>query len=153
MVHASRYIRSRTAAVLIGLGVVASLAPAGAANGQEKQPVIGLQYEGSLPACNAVLGMIAWRFTQKESQFWASSLQLVGWENVRETAFRPWAAGTIPRRFCSAVALVNDGTKHDVHYWIGEGTGPIGALWGVEWCVVGLDRNWAYNPKCKMAQP
>jgi len=25
--------------------------------------------------------------------------------------------------------------------------------WGVEWCVVGLDRNWAYNPACKMAQP
>jgi len=25
--------------------------------------------------------------------------------------------------------------------------------WGVEWCVVGLDRNWAYNPTCKMAQP
>jgi hypothetical protein len=25
--------------------------------------------------------------------------------------------------------------------------------WGVEWCVVGLDRNWAYNPRCKMARP
>jgi hypothetical protein len=25
--------------------------------------------------------------------------------------------------------------------------------WGVEWCVVGLDRNWAYNPACKMARP
>ena len=22
----------------------------------------------------------------------------------------------------------------------------IGMTWGVEWCVVGLDRNWAYNP-------
>ena len=29
----------------------------------------------------------------------------------------------------------------------------IGATFGVEWCVVGLDRNWAYNPFCKMAQP
>jgi hypothetical protein len=29
----------------------------------------------------------------------------------------------------------------------------IGMTWGVEWCVVGLDRNWAYNPICKMAQP
>ena len=29
----------------------------------------------------------------------------------------------------------------------------IGMFWGVEWCVVGLDRNWAYNPACKMAQP
>jgi hypothetical protein len=23
----------------------------------------------------------------------------------------------------------------------------------VEWCVVGLDRNWAYNPSCKAARP
>jgi hypothetical protein len=29
----------------------------------------------------------------------------------------------------------------------------IGATWGVEWCVAGLDRNWAYHPACKMAQP
>jgi hypothetical protein len=29
----------------------------------------------------------------------------------------------------------------------------IGAIWGVEWCIVGLDRNWAYNPACKMARP
>ena len=24
---------------------------------------------------------------------------------------------------------------------------------GVEFCVVGLDRNWAYNPACKAAGP
>ena len=24
---------------------------------------------------------------------------------------------------------------------------------GVEWCVTGLDRNWAYNPGCKAARP
>ena len=54
---------------------------------------------------------------------------------------------------CSAVAVVSDGRKHRVNYWIGEDTGMIGMTWGVEWCVVGLDRNWAYNPRCKMARP
>ena len=29
----------------------------------------------------------------------------------------------------------------------------IGASWGVQWCVIGLDRNWAYNPACKAAGP
>jgi len=29
----------------------------------------------------------------------------------------------------------------------------IGQTYGVEWCVVGLDRNWAYSPSCKMARP
>jgi hypothetical protein len=43
--------------------------------------------------------------------------------------------------------------RHAVYYWIGEDTGIIGATWGVRWCVVGLDRNWAYNPACKMARP
>jgi hypothetical protein len=40
-----------------------------------------------------------------------------------------------------------------VNYWIGEDTGIIGMTWGVEWCVAGLDRNWAFNPRCKMARP
>ena len=46
---------------------------------------------------------------------------------IRETAFRPWAPNTIPRRFCSALALVSDGLKHPIHYSIGETTGMIGA--------------------------
>jgi len=29
----------------------------------------------------------------------------------------------------------------------------LGTSYGVQWCVVGLDRNWAYNPQCKMARP
>jgi hypothetical protein len=72
---------------------------------------------------------------------------------VHQTAYRPWASNTIPRRFCNATALVSDGRKHRVSYWIGEDTGMIGASWGVTWCVNGLDRNWAYNPGCKMARP
>ena len=73
--------------------------------------------------------------------------------DVRETALRPWADQAIPRRFCSATAKVSDGHWRPVHYVIVEDTGLIGASWGVEWCVTGLDRNWAYNPGCKMARP
>ena len=82
-----------------------------------------------------------------------SALQIVAFEHVREVAYRPWAEQTIPRRFCTGRVLVSDGKKRRIHYWIGEDTGIIGASWGVEWCVVGLDRNWAYNPGCQMAQP
>ena len=74
-------------------------------------------------------------------------------DQIREIAFRPWAEGTIPRRFCSGRVLVSDGRWRTVHYSIIEDGGMIGANWGVEWCVVGLDRNWAYNPRCKMARP
>ena len=151
MADAVRCIRSLAAALAIGLVLSA---PAQAAGWLEKNFYLsGQNYDGVLPPCEAALGRIAARFGEKESRFWNSDLQILDFERVRETAYRPWAAGTIPRRFCSAVALVSDGRKHQVNYWIGEDTGMIGASWGVEWCVVGLDRDWAYNPRCKMARP
>jgi hypothetical protein len=139
------------AAMLMG---VVALSPAQAASWLEKNFWLsGPNYDGVVPACDAALERIADRFAQKESRFWNSNLQILRFERVRQIAFRPWARGTIPRRFCRATALVSDGHKHAVYYWIGEDTGFIGADWGVEWCVVGLDRNWAYNPGCKMARP
>lgn len=131
-----------------------ALAPAQAANWLEKSIYLsGANYDGDLPPCEAALGKIASRFAEKEGRFWNSSLQIVDFERVREISYSPWALGTIPRRFCSATATVSDGRKRAVYYSIGEDTGMIGMTWGVEWCVVGLDRNWAYNPRCKMARP
>ena len=151
MTQAFRCIRLLAAAALIGLGI---LAPAHAANWLEMNFYLsGPNYSGQLPRCEAALGKISARFAEKESQYWNSALQILDFEDVRETAYRPWAEGTIPRRFCRAVANVSDGLKHRVNYWIGEDTGMIGMMWGVEWCVVGLDRDWAYNPACKMARP
>ncbi|HEY1475517.1 MAG TPA: hypothetical protein VGF53_15685 [Pseudolabrys sp.] len=151
MAVALRCIRVLAVAALTGLG---TLAPAQAANWLEMNFYLsGPKYDGVLPACEAALDKIAWRFAQKESRFWNSNLQILSFEEVRETAFRPWAEGTIPRRYCSAVAQVSDGHRHRVNYSIGEDTEMIGMSWGVEWCVVGLDRNWAYNPACKMARP
>ena len=145
----SRYLS--LAALLIGL---AAVSPVKAANWLEKNFWLsGPNYDGAVPACDAALDRIVDRFAQKESEFWNSNLRIVEIDRVRQVAFSPWARGTIPRRFCRAMAKVSDGHWHPVYYWIGEDTGMIGASWGVEWCVVGLDRNWAYNPACKMALP
>jgi hypothetical protein len=115
----------------------------------------GPRYDGALPPCDdpEALQKITKRFNQKEGTFWASDLIIVNFEKIRETAFRNWAANIIPRRFCSGIVEVSDGRKHTIHYSIAEDTGMIGASWGVEWCVVGLDRNWAYNPACNTARP
>jgi hypothetical protein len=115
----------------------------------------GPRYDGILPPCDypEALRKIARRFSQKEESFWNSNLEIVAFDRVREIAFRAWAANTIPRRFCSGVVEVSDGRKRAIHFSIAEDTGSIGAFWGVEWCVVGLDRNWSYNPGCKMALP
>jgi hypothetical protein len=113
----------------------------------------GPRYDQVVPACETALGKISSRFAQKEGRYWNSSLQIVSFEYVREIAFQPWAAHSIPRRYCSATAYISDGSKRTVRYSIGEDTGMIGSTWGVTWCVVGLDRNWAYNPNCRMAMP
>jgi hypothetical protein len=115
----------------------------------------GPSYEGQLPPCDdrAALKKIAARFSEKEGSFWRSNLEIKGFEAVRETGFRSWAANSIPRRFCSGYALLSDGARRPVHYSIAEDQGMIGMSWGVEWCIVGLDRNMAYSPACRMAQP
>jgi hypothetical protein len=145
-----------TAFVLAAVLLALSAAGASAAGWLEMNVWLsGPRYDGVLPACddNWALNKIAARFSEKEGTFWNSQLKIQSFEGVRETAFRPWAANAIPRRYCSAVANVSDGSRHAVHYSIAEDTGVIGMTWGVEWCVVGLDRNWAYNPACKMARP
>jgi len=112
-------------------------------------------FDASIPACNdpSVLAKIASRFATRESRFWNSPLTIVSYERIRDLAWRPWGLDFIPRRFCSGVVLVSDGHKRRVDYSIREDLGPIGATWGVDWCVAGLDRHYAHAPNCKMARP
>jgi hypothetical protein len=141
--------------ILVSVALFGS-APVHAAGWLEKNFYLsGPRYDAVLPACDApsALAKIQSRFAIKEDRYWNSDLQVLDIERVREVAFRPWAENTIPRRFCTARAVISDGRWRVVHYSIIEDGGTIGANWGVEWCVVGLDRNWAYNPRCKMARP
>ena len=115
--------------------------------------LFGPGYEGRVAPCESALGTITSQFSEKESTFWNSDLQITGYGQIHETAFRPWQSDNIPRRFCSAVAMLSDGKVRTVHYSIIEDGGFAGFGQGVEWCVVGLDRNWAYNPRCRAAKP
>jgi hypothetical protein len=115
--------------------------------------LFGPSYDGRVANCEAALPTITSQFQEKESTYWNSSLQITGYDRVHETAFRPWQSDNIPRRFCSAEAMLNDGKARTVNYSIIEDGGFAGYGQGVEWCVVGLDRNWAYNPRCRSARP
>ena len=139
-------------------GLIASAAPASAANVFELNFYLsGPRYDAIVPLCDdpGVLGQISSKFAQKEAEYWTSNLVILGIDRVRQAAFRPWqgAPQAVPRRFCNGVAHVSDGRRHAIHYSILENSGWLGVGWGVEWCVVGLDRNWAYNPSCRMARP
>lgn len=115
----------------------------------------GTRYDRDIPACDyqPALDRILGNFHTKEAAFWNSDLRIVGLENIRQSAVLPWAAQSIPRRFCSATALVSDGKRRAIYYAIAEDTGVIGVDWGVTFCVVGLDRNRAYGPACRAARP
>jgi hypothetical protein len=113
----------------------------------------GPRYDGEMGQCGDALGAISSQFAEKESKFWNSSLEITGYADVHEIAFRPWAANSIPRRFCAASAMLSDGRPRPVYFSVIEDGGFAGFTSGVEWCVVGLDRNWAYNPACKAAKP
>lgn len=113
----------------------------------------GPNYDGDLPPCEAALGEITSRFESTQARFWNTNVQILGYERVRQVAYSPWAKGTVPRRFCTALADVSTGRRHVVNYFITEDGGMIGATWGVTYCVVGFDRNMAYSPACKMARP
>jgi hypothetical protein len=99
------------------------------------------------------LTMIASRFNQKGKHVLGHRSQDRQFRTDPRDGVPPLGGQHHPSRFCSGVVEVTDGRKHAIHYSISEDTGMIGASWGIEWCVVGLDRNWSYNPACKMAQP
>jgi len=136
------------------LAVVGATASAQAANLLEKGFWLeGPRYDSVVPPCEAMLDKVASRFAEKERKFWNSTLEITKFTNVRELAFRPWESDNIPRRFCTAQVSVSDGKVRTVNFSIIEdgGFASIGA--GVEFCVIGLDRNWAFNPACRMARP
>ena len=113
----------------------------------------GPRYDGRVAECERALSTIASQFQEKESKFWNSALTITGYGRIHETAFRPWQSDNIPRRYCTAQAMLSDGKMRAVHFSIIEDGGFAGFGQGVEWCVVGVDRNWAYNPACRAARP
>jgi hypothetical protein len=140
---------------LLGLGAfLGAIGEAQAANPLELNFWLnGPRYDGNVKPCEAALPTITSQFQEKESTYWNSSLVITAYGNIHETAFRPWQSDNIPRRYCAGQVMLSDGKLRPVHFSIIEDGGFAGYGQGVEWCVVGLDRNWAFNPACKTAKP
>ncbi len=51
------------------------------------------------------------------------------------------------------MVVTSDGLRRRIDYSIREDLGFIGAGFGTEWCVDGLDRDYSYAPQCKQAKP
>ncbi len=161
----------RLVTALISAAVLAATflpASANSPRGRAEERVFA--YDAQLPACDdpGVVGRIQSRFDGREPRYWNSNLQLTGVDRIRETHFRPNGQDLIPRRYCTARALLSDGKYHRLDYNLVEDAGitgwhgslffglvrfPTSASYNVEWCVSGLDRHNTYAPDCRMARP
>ena len=130
-----------------------------------------LPWTGEVPPCDTpeVLWNIQTRFSDTESEFWKSGLEMAGFDRFHQTGYRSNGADYIPRRYCTARAYFNDGKARQITYWIGEELGFAGGdffgllpltgrtnvfnNWGVTFCVNGLDRNYAFGQGCAAARP
>lgn len=116
-----------------------------------------------LPGCtdNMVLYKVSHKFGQTEANYWDSNLKITAFDRVATLADRPAGLDYIPRRYCSARAWMSDGYYRTVYYSVVEAMGTPGPglfnvgfePYGVNYCVVGLDRGWGYAPGCRSARP
>lgn len=147
----------QNAVVAAALGCLCAVAPPAAAGPSLKDTPPAearmAPYSGVLPDCGdpGALERIRGAFLDRESDYWNSGLAIVGFDRVRENGLRSNGLSYIPRRYCEARAMFNDGRERAVVYEIAEALGFIGFGDGVTWCVVGLDRNHAFGPHCKDA--
>ncbi|MCJ2081482.1 hypothetical protein [Methylobacterium sp. J-090] len=156
----NRLSKTFATTVALGLALAGALQPAFARSGREEITPAEereFNYDANIPGCQAseVLERLSTNFAEKERKFWNSALTIVSYERIERTAWRPWGLDFVPRRYCSAVATTSDGIRRKVDYSVRDGLGIIGADWGIEFCVHGLDRNlaYAYATACREARP
>ncbi len=112
-------------------------------------------FSGALPSCAdpGVQARIQSSFASREREYWSSGLELSSFTHYRELGYRSWGPEFVPRRFCGAEAYTSDGRRRGVYWLVADSQGFAGVGTGVEWCVTGLDRSYAFAPNCKMARP
>src|ERR1700728_3423153 len=88
--------KSGAGAAFAVLGLLALGQAAEAANPLELNFWLsGPRYDGRVAGCGAALTTITSQFREKESTFWNSALQITGYAQIHEIAFRPWQSDNI----------------------------------------------------------
>ncbi len=151
----NRTMRALAAALGLSLLVPASLVPP--AFGRPITPAERRESPlmGDMAACDDpfVLKQIGIRFGESEREYWASGLEITGFRDVRESGYRSDGYDYVPRRYCTATAAFTDLKERKVVYWVGKDLWFAGYGSLAEWCIVGLDRNHAYDASCRAARP
>ena len=148
-------IAGLTAGLVLGAGLLAG-APGAAARPMTPAERRHMPLSPDMPGCAdpSVLARISSRFAAREWKYWDSGLSIANFERVSEIGYRSNGLDYVPRRYCTARAVMSNGSMHKVTYAIASDLGWLGVIgYGVEWCVDGLDRNHAYGGHCRAARP
>lgn len=150
----NRISRGLIAGLVMGqLALAADIAAARPMTPAEKRDV---WVSTDMPACDSpfVLGKITSKFGRREGRYWKSGLAIEGFDRIVETGYRTNGLDYLARRYCTGRVVLNDGKARKVTYAIAGDMGWLGVIgFGVEWCVEGLDRNFAYGGECRAARP
>lgn len=152
-------MKTRILGAVLGLAGLAAADAAPAADlpyrHRPARAVVTETVDPRLPSCAdaGVHGYIVRAFAAREREYWGSGLVLSDFTRPYELGYRSWGSDFIPRRFCGAHTVTNDGRRREVYWLVAESLGTFGVGPGVDWCVTGLDRHYAYAPNCKMARP
>ena len=150
-----KLIAGLTASLALGAGLLA-VAPAAAARPMTPAERRHMPLSPDMPACAdpGILAKISGRFASREWNYWDSGLSIASFDRISEIGYRSNGLDYVPRRYCTARAIMSNGSTHKVTYAIASDLGWLGVLgYGVDWCVDGLDRNHAYGGHCRAARP
>ncbi len=162
-------------AIICFLALLGAASIARAAGGPFEDSIYGTPAEArwapfhanyaNVPVCDdhVVLSAITDQFDETESLYWGGVHAIDAFERIREIGFRSDGIDYIPRRYCVARALIynprvtppEQRRARTIVYNVGAAEGFLGLTWGVEWCVVGLDRELAYeyDSDCALLRP
>lgn len=150
-----KFIAGLIASLTLGAGLLA-VVPGAAARPMTPAERRYMPLSPDMPACGdpGILAKISGRFASREWNYWDSGLSIAGFDRIAEIGYRSNGLDYVPRRYCTARAIMSNGSMHKVTYAIASDLGWLGVLgYGVEWCVDGLDRNHAYGGHCRAARP
>ncbi|MBW3098735.1 hypothetical protein [Pseudohoeflea coraliihabitans] len=137
---------------LPGLAMLAAGLALAAPLGAPLTPVAQAFTGGNFAACRdpKVLDYIQRRFVWTDEHVLKRGLRIEAIAQPHENRWQP-ASQThlIPRLYCHARALMNDGRTRTVWYLVEGGMGFAGIRDNVEFCVAGLDPWKVYGAHCR----
>lgn len=147
-----------TLAALIVAGAGLMAAPAHADFRYPWYPLVNDPRTGTLdniPPCSAeeVQAKVVDAFNETETRFWGGHIEMTGVIGLTERGSLPRGDDKLARRWCQGTAVFRDGERRRIVLELLPNIETLGLRYALSYCIEGLDREWAYQPNCRVLAP